>query len=152
MPIILLTIANSDGVHVVTKFFKEMRHNGNIKKSIAKSIDTLFVPIFLTSVTTIAGVSCSLFCANKSTKWVMGICLSAGILYAFILSLTFLPAAMSLKRWDLNSKAISQNGYLENIISKFGKLVISKTKINFSSWNDNYVYWNCGIIIAKSGC
>ena len=37
MPIILLKIANSDGVHVVTKFFKEMRGSGNTKKSIAKS-------------------------------------------------------------------------------------------------------------------
>jgi len=127
MPIILLTIANSDGVHVVTKFFKEMRHNGNIKKSIAKSIDTLFVPIFLTSVTTIAAFL-ALYFAPINQLMGYGICLSAGILYAFILSLTFLPAAMSLKRWDLNSKAISQNGYLENIISKFGKLVISKPK------------------------
>ena len=54
MPIILLTIANSDGVHVVTKFFKEMRGSGDTKKSIAKSIDTLFAPIFLTSITTIS--------------------------------------------------------------------------------------------------
>ena len=60
-----------------------------------------------------------------------GICLSAGILYAFILSLTFLPAAMSLKKWNLNSNAISQNGHLENIIAKFGKLVISKPKLIF---------------------
>ena len=127
MPIILLTIANSDGVHVVTKFFKEMRGSGDTKKSIAKSIDTLFVPIFLTSVTTIAAFL-TLYFAPINQLMGYGICLSAGILYAFILSLTFLPAAMSLKRWDLNSKAISQNGYLENIISKFGKLVISKPK------------------------
>ena len=127
MPIILLTIANSDGVHVVTKFFKEMRHNGNTKKSIAKSIDALFVPIFLTSITTIAAFL-ALYFAPINQLMGYGICLSAGILYAFILSLTFLPAAMSLKRWDLNSNAISQNGYLENIIVKFGKLVISKPK------------------------
>ena len=127
MPIILLTIANSDGVHVVTKFFKEMRYNGNIKKSIAKSIDNLFVPIFLTSITTITAFL-ALYFAPINQLMGYGICLSAGILYAFILSLTFLPAAMSLKRWDLNSKAISQNGCLEDIISKFGKLVISKPK------------------------
>ena len=127
MPIILLTIANSDGVHVVTKFFKEMRHNGNIKKSIAKSIDTLFVPIFLTSVTTIAAFL-TLYFAPINQLMGYGICLSAGILYAFILSLTFLPAALSIKKWNLNSNAILQNGHLENIISKFGKLVISKPK------------------------
>ena len=128
MPIILLTIANSDGVHVVTKFFKEMRRCGNTKKSIAKSIDILFVPIFLTSITTIAAFL-ALYFAPINQLMGYGVCLSAGILYAFILSLTFLPAAMSLKKWNLNSKAISQNGYLEDIISKFGKLVISKPKL-----------------------
>ncbi len=128
MPIILLTIANSDGVHVVTKFFKEMRGSGNTKKSIAKSIDILFAPIFLTSITTIAAFL-ALYFAPINQLMGYGICLSAGILYAFILSLTFLPAAMSLKKWNLNSNAISQNGHLENIIAKFGKLVISKPKL-----------------------
>ncbi len=128
MPIILLTIANSDGVHVVTKFFKEMRGSGDTKKSIAKSIDTLFAPIFLTSITTIAAFL-ALYFAPINQLMGYGICLSAGILYAFILSLTFLPAAMSLKKWNLNSNAISQNGHLENIIAKFGKLVISKPKL-----------------------
>ena len=128
MPIILLTIANSDGVHVVTKFFKEMRGSGNTKKSIAKSIDTLFAPIFLTSITTISAFL-SLYFAPINQLMGYGICLSAGILYAFILSLTFLPAALSIKKWNLNSNAISQNGHLENIIAKFGKLVISKPKL-----------------------
>ena len=128
MPIILLTIANSDGVHVVTKFFKEMRGSGDTKKSIAKSIDTLFAPIFLTSITTIAAFL-ALYFAPINQLMGYGICLSAGILYAFILSLTFLPAAMLLKKWNLNSNAISQNGHLENIIAKFGKLVISKPKL-----------------------
>ena len=128
MPIILLTIANSDGVHVVTRFFQEMRRCGNTKKSLAKSIDILFVPIFLTSITTIAAFL-ALYFAPINQLMGYGICLSAGILYAFILSLTFLPAAMSLKKWNLNSNAISQNGHLENIIAKFGKLVISKPKL-----------------------
>ena len=53
MPIILLTIANSDGVHVMTKFL-EVRSQKNVHSAIASGMDTLFVPIFLTSITTIA--------------------------------------------------------------------------------------------------
>ena len=37
MPIILLTIANSDGVHVVTKFFREMRSGKNVKAAVSPS-------------------------------------------------------------------------------------------------------------------
>ena len=52
MPIILLTIANSDGVHVVTKFFREMRSDNNIKLALSKSMDALLLTIFLTTLTT----------------------------------------------------------------------------------------------------
>ena len=54
MPIILLTIANSDGVHVMTKFFREIRKNKNVDVAIASNMDALLVPIFITSITTIA--------------------------------------------------------------------------------------------------
>ena len=54
MPIILLTIANSDGVHVMTKFFKELRKKQEIRLAVASTMDSLLIPIFLTSITTVA--------------------------------------------------------------------------------------------------
>ena len=51
MPIILLTIANSDGVHVITKFFREFRKLGNVTAAVETSMDALLLPIFLTSIT-----------------------------------------------------------------------------------------------------
>ena len=52
MPIILLTIANSDGVHVLARFRKEVRKNNNVKEAIRISLEKLRIPIFLTSITT----------------------------------------------------------------------------------------------------
>ena len=54
MPIILLTIANSDGVHVVTKFFREMRKTNESRQAIESTMRSLLVPIFLTTITTVA--------------------------------------------------------------------------------------------------
>ena len=54
MPIILLTIANSDGVHVVTKFFRELRSVKSKKVAIVNCMNSLLLPLFLTTVTTIA--------------------------------------------------------------------------------------------------
>ena len=51
MPIILLTIANSDGVHFVSKFFKEMRKKKDKRKSLESTMSALLLPIFLTSLT-----------------------------------------------------------------------------------------------------
>ena len=40
MPIILLTIANSDGVHVISKFFKEMRLKGDLNTALVSTMDS----------------------------------------------------------------------------------------------------------------
>ena len=116
MPIILLTIANSDGVHFVTRFFKEMRSGKDTRQAISASIDKLLMPIFLTSITTISAFL-ALYFAPINQLLGYGVCLSIGILYAFILSVTFLPAAISFKKWNPESISISRESIFEKTIS-----------------------------------
>ena len=52
MPIILLTIANSDGVHIISRFFKELRILKTTEKAVHSTMENLFKPISLTSITT----------------------------------------------------------------------------------------------------
>ena len=127
MPIILLTIANSDGVHFITKFFKEIRIRKDTVKALEVTMDSLLVPIFLTSITTIAAFL-SLSLAPIEQMMGYGVCISAGIGYAFFLSSTFLPAAIRIKKWNMNSKAISRASMFENMISYFGRLVTSNPR------------------------
>ena len=124
MPIILLTIANSDGVHFVTRFFKEMRDKKDTRQAISASINKLLMPLFLTSITTIAAFL-ALYFAPINQLLGYGVCLSIGIFYAFILSVTFLPAAISFKKWDLESISISKESLLERTIRYFGVVIIS---------------------------
>lgn len=124
MPIILLTIANSDGVHFVTRFFKEMRSGKDTRQAISASIDKLLMPIFLTSITTIAAFL-ALYFAPINQLLGYGVCLSIGILYAFILSVTFLPAALSFKKWNLDSISILKESILEKTIRNIGVVIIS---------------------------
>ena len=140
MPIILLTIANSDGVHFVAKFFKEMRNKKDVKKSVEATMDTLLVPIFLTSLTTMAAFLSLSFAPIKQLMG-YGICISVGIAHAFLLSSTFLPAAISLKKWDMNSKAVTRPSIFENLITYFGKTVSTNPKLILGS----------GVLIATAG-
>ena len=140
MPIILLTIANSDGVHFVAKFFKEMRNKKDVKKSVEATMDTLLVPIFLTSLTTMAAFLSLSFAPIKQLMG-YGICISLGIAHAFFLSSTFLPAAISLKKWDMNSKAVTRPSIFENLITYFGKTVSTNPKSILGS----------GVLIATAG-
>ena len=122
MPIVLLTIANSDGVHVVSRFFKELRLTGNSRSAIKSTLDHLFNPITLTSITTASAFLCLWFSPIKGMNG-YGATIAFGIMWAWILSLTLLPALISLFSWDPKSKAISNPGRLEKTIVAFGNLV-----------------------------
>lgn len=132
MPIILLTIANSDGVHVMTKFFKEFRVYKDKRQAVASTMDSLLIPIFLTSVTTVAA-----FLAMTTSPLEpligYGITISAGILIAWILSSTLLPSLIILTSWDQNAKAFLTKSFFEKMIDKLGKVVLTHPKYVFSS-------------------
>ena len=123
MPIILMTIANSDSVHFLTKFFKKLRITGDKAKAIEQSIDSLMLPIFLTSITT-AAAFLSLVFAPIEYMTGYGVSIAIGISWAWILSTTLLPSLIMLKDWPLNSIAIRKPGLLERIVDKFGSKII----------------------------
>jgi len=123
MPIILMTIANSDSVHFLTKFFKKLRITGDKAKAIEQSIDSLMLPIFLTSITT-AAAFLSLVFAPIEYMTGYGVSIAIGISWAWILSTTLLPSLIMLKDWPLNSRAIRKPGLLERIVDKFGGKII----------------------------
>ena len=132
MPIILLTIANSDGVHVMTKFFKELRKKQEIRLAVASTMDSLLIPIFLTSITTVAAFL-TMISSPLEPMVGYGISIGAGIIWAWFLSSLLLPAVIGLKKWDLSSNAIVKPSAFERGIDKLGKLVLTHPKYVFSA-------------------
>ena len=131
MPIILLTIANSDGVHVITKFFRELRYLGEVDLAIESAMRSLLFPISLTSITTIVAFL-TMITAPLEPLIGYGLCMAVGILWAWLLSSFMLPAIIVLLRWDQNSKAISQPGYLEKFLNNIAVVVFKYPKQVFS--------------------
>ena len=132
MPIILLTIANSDGVHVVSKFFRELRAKHEVRLALGSTMDSLLVPIFLTSVTTIAAFA-TMTLSPLEPLFGYGITIGIGIAWAWFLSSLMLPAVISLKKWNLKSKAITELSIFEKVINKLGKIVLTHPKYVFSA-------------------
>ncbi|MFB0515361.1 MAG: RND family transporter [Candidatus Neomarinimicrobiota bacterium] len=125
MPVILLTIATADSVHIMTRFFREVRQRRDVKASVAATMDVLMLPVFLTSATTIAGFI-SLVSAPLRAMIGYGITVSFGIAWAWYLSVTFLPSLMSVSRWDLEGRALRSAGTFERIIQRIGHYVLRK--------------------------
>jgi len=127
MPIILLTIANSDGVHIVSRFFRELRSTQNQQKALQLTMDTLTQPIFLTSLTTSAAFITMI---SSPLEYMIGYSfgIAFGVMWALFLSCTMLPSLIALKNWKLNSKAISKESMLEKLTGYLGNLVVEKPK------------------------
>jgi len=127
MPIVLLTIANSDGVHVISRFFKEFRKLKETKSSIKAAMEHLILPISLTSITTALAFLSLIFSPLKGMGG-YGIVLAFGIFCAWMLSITMLPALISIIKWDPNSKAIQNPSLIEKLMIKFGNIVTINPK------------------------
>ena len=127
MPIILLTIANSYGVHVITKFFRKMRTNKDARAAVEASLNSLILPIFLTAITTIAAFLCMVF-APLEPLIGYGISISMGIVWAWVLTTLFLPSILVLKKWNPDSSAVSHPSHFERFIVAFGDKVIGHPK------------------------
>ena len=132
MPIILLTIANSDGVHVISKFFRELRAKHEVRLALGTTMDSLLVPILLTSVTTIAAFA-TMTLSPIEPLFGYGIIIGIGIAWAWFLSSLMLPAVIGLKKWNLESKAITELSIFEKVINKLGKIVLTHPKYVFSA-------------------
>ena len=127
MPIILLTIANSDSVHLLTRFFRELRRKQDVREAITTSLKALFLLIFLSSVTT--AVAFTTLVGSPIRHMIgFGVTISFGILWAWILSTTLLPSIILLKQWNLKSKSVTESSILERWIERLGQKILAAPK------------------------
>ena len=128
MPIVLLTIANSDGVHIMTRFFKEARMHKNVKLALSKTMNHLSLPIFLTSITTTAAFL-TMISSPIPAMTGYGISIGFGIIWAWILSCTFLPALINLINWNFSTAALTKTSLLEKIVHVFAQNILKHPKL-----------------------
>ncbi|MCP4118656.1 MAG: MMPL family transporter [Desulfobacteraceae bacterium] len=91
LPIFLMSIAIVDSIHVLSEFFDVYTIKKGRKESIKEVINTLFVPMFYTSLTTAAGFL-SLTLTSIPPARIFGIFLCAGVMIAWLCTIMFVPA------------------------------------------------------------
>ncbi|RMF09260.1 MAG: hypothetical protein D6762_04120 [Candidatus Neomarinimicrobiota bacterium] len=127
MPIILLTIANGDGIHIITKFMREARKRQDVRDAIRSSMNTLMLPVMLTSLTTAVAFLSMIFTPiNQFLGY--GICMAFGISWAWLLSTIFLPSLLRLKHWDLSHVSLAKKSIFESIVEHIGNQVVNHPK------------------------
>ena len=94
-PTIILTLAIADSVHILISMLTLMREGKNKVAALKESITINFLPVVITSATTIVGFL-ALNSSDSPPFWYLGNITAIGIFAALIYSMTLLPAVISL--------------------------------------------------------
>jgi len=94
-PIIILTVAIANCIHVLTTYAHALKEGLDKKKAMAKSLTVNLQPIFLASATTAIGFLTMNFSEVPPFNH-LGTLVAIGVLLSFLLSITFLPALITL--------------------------------------------------------
>ena len=118
MPTLLITVGVADSVHILTEFGIYQRETGSRREAAVKTLYLVGAPCLLTSLTTAAGFLSLAFSPVKSIAH-LSVYSAAGVLAAFIASITILVAFLSFgKPTILVQKESSRlNAFLDGIAS-----------------------------------
>ena len=94
-PTIILTLAIADSVHILVSMLTLMREGKSKIAALEESITINFLPVVITSATTIVGFL-ALNSSDSPPFWYLGNITAIGIFAALIYSVTLMPAVMSL--------------------------------------------------------
>ncbi|MEM1338469.1 MAG: MMPL family transporter [Bacteroidota bacterium] len=95
-PTMILTLAVADSIHILITFLQKVRTEGYQKKAaLIESMRLNFMPVFITSLTTVIGFLTMNF-GDVPPFWDLGNIVAFGMIMAFTFSTTLLPALMAV--------------------------------------------------------
>ncbi|MDD4294519.1 MAG: efflux RND transporter permease subunit [Candidatus Omnitrophica bacterium] len=133
IPIFLMPIAVLDSVHILSEFFDKYPQFNDKKKTILYVMDELFVPMLFTSLTSIMGFFSLSFSPIPPVQ-VFGVFVALGIAIAWLFTITFIPAYISLvKEGSLSgfghlAKSSGKKGLTDIFLGFLNRFVYSKYK------------------------
>ncbi|MGR9117640.1 MAG: efflux RND transporter permease subunit [Gammaproteobacteria bacterium] len=115
-PTIILTVAVADCVHLLATMLHNMRNGFDKKEAIKESLRVNFQPIFLTSATTAIGFMSMNF-SDAPPFRDLGNMVALGVVFAFLLTVTFLPALMVILPVRVKLKDDMNISYMSHLAS-----------------------------------
>jgi len=91
IPIFIMPIAVLNSVHIISEFFERYQQTKDRRKTIISVMDELFLPMLYTSLTTMAGFA-SMALTPIPPVQVFGVFVAIGVLFAWALTIIFIPA------------------------------------------------------------
>lgn len=159
IPVFLMPIAVLDSVHILSEFHDRYPKFGDRKQTLVAVTEELFKPMFYTSLTTTVGFA-SLMLTDIPPVRVFGAFVAVGVMAAWLLSVTLVPASIMLIREEKLAKVTTRTerpSLSARFLPKLGNFAFAKSRavivaaaliLGFGIWgvtkievNDNPVKW-----------
>jgi predicted RND superfamily exporter protein len=123
-PTMILTMAIADSIHILVSMQSEIGNGRSKREALVESLRINFVPVMLTSLTTAIGFLSMNFSDSPPLRH-LGNITAAGVTVAFLLSITFLPAAMAILPVKVRRRAENAG---PTVFDRLGDFVVAKRK------------------------
>ncbi len=121
--VVILTISVADAIHLLLTYFGELRKGSDRKVATIESLRINMQPVFLTSLTTVIGFMSLNF--NDSPPFrEFGNVSAFGVMAAWFLSITLLPALMSI----IPMKSNGQTHYKDSYMSRYVEWIMRQRR------------------------
>jgi hypothetical protein len=132
IPVFLMPIAVLDSVHILSDFYDRYPAIGDRRETLRQTINKLYTPMLYTSLTSSVGFA-SLMLAPIPPVQVFGAFIAIGIMVAWLLTLTFIPASIMLIREDKLKAALghikSGDSRLAQWLQRFGQFAYRRAGV-----------------------
>lgn len=124
-PVVILTLAIADSIHILVSFRTALRHGLDREAALTDAIRLNFVPVSVTSLTTIVGFL-ALNASDSPPFWHLGNITAIGIAAAWLYSLTLLPALIRLLPFRMPDQLEESTG--ERMMGQLAEFVIARPR------------------------
>lgn len=138
MPVILVAVGIGDAIHLLSHYYNRVlddpyRPAGEIVREV---VDRLGLPLITTSITTVVGFF-SLIFADMPPFKVFGVFTMLGIMLSWLLTVTFIPAALTLMKPKVGNylskrrsmRVHAEQDRLTRILVGLGQVLIARRKV-----------------------
>ena len=125
VPSLLLSVSVGATVHILSIFFDRFNASGDKKEALSYTLKHSGLAIAMTSITTAIGVG-SFAGSEVAPISDLGIFASLGVMVSLLLTLTLLPALLSITK--LKTKPKTSLGKIDELMKKMAQLPIHHTK------------------------
>ena len=132
--IFLMPIAVVDSVHILSEFADRFKSGDDAAKTIKKVMGHLYKPMLFTSITSAVGFYSLMLTPIPPVK-VFGAFIGSGILLAFVLTITYIPAYIARMKPETLAKLqravalMEEKGRLANMLEQLGIFSVKRSKL-----------------------